>query len=170
MNLYFLRHAKAEERSPKWKPDSKRPLTKEGEKRMVEVARGMKKAGLTFDLILTSPFERALRTAQILVEVYKVRKLFQTANLASEADPHALIEEINDNFSTLKDIVVVGHEPFLSGLMSVLLTGDGALKIDFKKAGLAKLEIADLRFGKCAQLAFLLTPRHLARLARRRKK
>jgi len=170
MNLYVLRHGKAEERSSKWKPDSKRPLTKEGEKKMEEVARGMKRLGLTFDLILTSPYERALRTAQILVEVYKVRKLFQTKNLVSEADPRAIIDEINDNFSTLKEVVIVGHEPFLGGLISTLLTGDGALKINFKKAGLCKLGIGDLRFGKCAQLEWLMTPRQLARLGKKGKK
>jgi phosphohistidine phosphatase SixA len=38
--LFFLRHGKAEPRSLKWRPDSKRPLTKEGEKRTAEVARG----------------------------------------------------------------------------------------------------------------------------------
>jgi phosphohistidine phosphatase len=163
MNLYILRHAKAHPRGPKWRPDSKRPLTKEGAKKMAEVARGMKKLGISFDLILASPYERALRTAQIVVEVYKVRKLFPTNNLASNADPQAIIAELSDNFSTLKDVVIVGHEPFLSGLISLLLTGDGALKIDFKKGGLCKLSIEELRFGKCAQLDWLLTPRQLAR-------
>src|SRR5271168_3500570 len=101
MNLYFLRHGKAQERGPKWRPDSKRPLTKEGEKKTTEVARGMKRVGVSFDVILTSPFERALRTAQIVVEVYKVRKLYPTNNLAANADSHAIIAEISDNFSTL---------------------------------------------------------------------
>ncbi len=167
MNLCFLRHAKAQPRSPKWRPDSKRPLTKDGEEKMFDVARGMKKLGVTFDLILSSPYARALRTAQIVVEVYKVRKLFQTENLGSEADPHAVIEEINDNFSTLNDIMIVGHEPFLSGLISVLLSGDGALRIDFKKAGLCKLTVDDLRFGKCARLDWLLTPRQLSHIGKR---
>jgi phosphohistidine phosphatase len=163
MNLYFLRHAKAHPRGPKWRPDSKRPLTKEGEKKMVEAARGMKKLGISFDLILSSPYARALRTAQIVVEVYKVRKLFPSNNLASNADPNDIVSEIIDNFSTLKDVMIVGHEPFLSGLISVLLTGDGALKIDFKKGGLCKLSVEELRFGKCATLNWLLTPRQLAR-------
>ena len=167
MNLYFLRHAKALPRGAKWRPDSKRPLARDGEERMFDVARGMKKLDISFDLILSSPFARALRTAQVVVEVYKVRKLFQTNNLSSEADPHALIEEISDNFSTLGDIILVGHEPFMSGLMSVLLTGDGALKIDFKKAGLYKLSIDTLRFGKCATLDWLMTPRHLARIGKK---
>jgi phosphohistidine phosphatase len=66
MNLFFLRHGKAHPRSPQWRPDSKRPLTQEGENAMFDVARGIKALGLSFDVILTSPYVRALRTAEIL--------------------------------------------------------------------------------------------------------
>jgi ABC-type multidrug transport system ATPase subunit len=45
MNLFFLRHGKAHGRSPQWRPDSKRPLTREGENGMFEVARGIKALG-----------------------------------------------------------------------------------------------------------------------------
>ena len=70
MNLFFLRHGKAHPRGPNWQPDSRRPLTTEGEEQMFDVARGMRAFGLSFDLILASPFPRTLRTAEILAEVY----------------------------------------------------------------------------------------------------
>jgi phosphohistidine phosphatase SixA len=54
MNVYFLRHGKAHPRSPNWRPDSKRPLTREGERGVSNVARGLKALGESFDLILTS--------------------------------------------------------------------------------------------------------------------
>src|SRR5262245_36346525 len=73
MNLYLLRHAKACDRSKKWTPDSKRPLTPEGEEKMYDVARGIKKLDLSFDVILASPYARALRTAQIAAEVLKLK-------------------------------------------------------------------------------------------------
>jgi len=165
MNLYFLRHAKAYPRRKKFTPDSKRPLTPDGEKQMQEVAGGMKELGLEFDLILTSPYVRALRTAEIAAEVFKSKKLKITENLISEADPKKIINEINAKYFPIKNIALVGHEPFLSQLMSVLLTGGSDLKINFKKAGLGKLSMEDLRFGKCACLEWLLTPRQLARIA-----
>ncbi len=90
MNLFFLRHGKAEPRSPKWRPDSKRPLTREGEKAMADVARGIQVLELSFDLILTSPYARALRTAEILAENYGAKKLFETSNLVSDANPKTL--------------------------------------------------------------------------------
>jgi phosphohistidine phosphatase len=167
VNLFLLRHAKACPRGPKYKPDSKRPLTAAGEKIMRQVASGIQKLDLSFDMILTSPYARALRTAEILAESFDSKKLFVTNRLAADADPSSIIDEINDSFNLLQNIVLVGHEPFLSKLISTLLTGNSGLTLDFKKAALCKLTVEDLRFGKCATLAWLLPPRHLARLGKR---
>jgi phosphohistidine phosphatase len=165
MNLFFLRHGKAEPRGPKWRPDSKRPLTREGERRTAEVARGIQALGLSFDLILTSPYVRALRTAEILAEVYGAKKLFETSNLVVEADPKTIVDEINENFAAIEQIALVGHEPFMTRLISTLISGQGAaVAIDLKKAGLCKLSIQKLTLGKCARLNWLLTPRQLARV------
>jgi len=170
MNLFFLRHAKACPRGPKYRPDSKRPLTREGERTLREVARGIQRLDLAFDLILASPYLRALRTAEILAEAFDSKKLFVTDHLAADADPRQVVAEINENFATLENIVLVGHEPFLSGLISILLSGEPGMKIDFKKAALCKLSVEDLRFGDCASLCWLLTPRQLARLGKRGRK
>jgi phosphohistidine phosphatase len=164
MNLFFLRHGKARPRSPQWRPDSKRPLTREGENSMFEVARGIKALDVSFDVILTSPYARALRTAEILAEVYDAQKLFETARLAADAGANDIIDEINENFSAAGEIVLVGHEPFLSGLISTLLTGEDGMAIEFKKAGFCKLTMEKLVFGKCARLNWLLTPKQLATL------
>ncbi len=169
MNLYFLRHAKACPRGPKYRPDSKRPLTREGEKAMRQVAAGIQRLELAFDLILASPYARALRSAEILADAYDSKKLFMTRHLAADAEPSEVIAEILENFVTLENIALVGHEPFLSGLISILLSGKAGMKIDFKKAALCKLSVEDLRFGECATLCWLLTPRQLARLGKRGK-
>jgi phosphohistidine phosphatase len=134
MNLFLLRHGKAEPRSPKWRPDSKRPLTAEGEDSMFAVARGIKALDVSFDVILTSPYARALRTAEILAEVYESEKLFETARLAPEAGANGIIDEVNENFSAAGHIVLVGHEPFLSRLIAALLTGEGGMSLELKPA------------------------------------
>jgi len=59
---------------------------------------------------------------------------------------------------------LVGHEPAMSRLISTLLTGDGGMAMELKKAGFCKLTIQKLVFGKCACLNWLLTPRQLGRL------
>jgi phosphohistidine phosphatase len=167
MNLFFLRHGKAEPRSPKWRPDSKRPLTREGERGMLDVARGLKVLEDSFDVILTSPYARALHTAEILAETYDSQKLFETAHLAADAGAKEIIDEINENFSAAGNIVLVGHEPFLSRLISTLLTGKEGLALELKKAGLCKLSMEKLVFGQCARLHWLLTSKQLARLGKR---
>jgi phosphohistidine phosphatase len=167
MNLFFLRHAKACARSRKWRPDGTRPLTRDGEKKMFEAARGIQTLDVSFDLILTSPYIRAFRTAEILGEVFNAKKVFETRNLVAEAEPKAIIDEINKNFSALKQIVLVGHEPFMTRLISILLSGKDTLSIELRKGGLCKLSVKDLSFGPCASLDWLLTPRQLARLRRR---
>jgi phosphohistidine phosphatase len=166
MNLFFLRHGKAAARGPKWRPDSTRPLTREGEKKMFAIARGIQSLDVSFDLILTSPYLRAFRTAEILGEVFEPRKVFETKNLIAEAEPKAVIDEINENFSGLTQIVLVGHEPFLSRLISILLSGRDDLAIELRKGGFCKLSIKNLAFDKCATLDCLLTARQLARLGK----
>jgi phosphohistidine phosphatase len=170
MNLFFLRHARACARSPKWRPDGARPLTREGEKKMFNVAGGIKSLELSFDLILTSPHIRAYRTAEILGESFGPKKVFETKNLVSEAEPKPVIDEINENFSRLNEIVLVGHEPFMTRLISILLSGKEDLAIDLRKAGLCKLSIKTLHFGKCATLDWLMTPGQLAALGKTGKK
>jgi phosphohistidine phosphatase len=166
MNLFILRHGKAADRGPKWRPDSTRPLTREGEKKMFAAARGIHSLKLSFDLILTSPYLRAFRTAEILGEVFEPKKVFETKNLIPEAEPRAVIDEINENFSGLGQIVLVGHEPFLSRLISMLLSGRDDVSIELRKGGFCKLSIKTLVFDKCATLDWLLTAKQLARLAK----
>lgn len=162
MNLYILRHAKAGERNARFPDDSKRPLTADGEKEMFRVAKGMREMELSFGLILSSPFVRAKRTAEIVAEVFKSNKLRLSKNLASGADARDLIRELNDDYALFKNILLVGHEPDLSKLISRLCAGDEKFSLHFKKAGLCKLTVGELRLGHCATLEWLLTPKQLA--------
>ncbi len=57
--------------------------------------------------------------------------------------------------------MLVGHEPYLSTLISLLLSGDGGLQVEMKKGGLCKLSVESLKHGRCAKLEWLLTPRQM---------
>ena len=165
MNLYLLRHGKAAPQGSLG-PDDKRPLTLEGEQIVKRVAQGMAAMELEFDLILTSPLVRAAKTAEITARVLKTDKICTTPSLACDGNPRKLIEEINDNFGTLESVLIVGHEPYLAILMSVLISGDQGARFELKKSGLAKLHIENLRFAKCATLEWLLTPKQLQKLGK----
>jgi phosphohistidine phosphatase len=159
MEIYILRHGIAVERgTPGYKKDSERPLTKEGEEKMHQIAETMLAMGLKFDLILSSPYVRAADTAQIAASQLDEEVTF-TDFLIPGANPLELIREIND--ARVQRVLLVGHEPDLSGLISVLTSGGSDASIELKKGGLCKLTTEKLTFGQCATLNWLLTPKQL---------
>jgi phosphohistidine phosphatase len=159
MEIYILRHGIAVERgTPGYKKDSDRPLTSEGEDKMHEIAAALLAMNLKFDLILSSAYERATRTAQIVADELDEEVTF-TKFLEPEGNPLALIGQIND--AKPQRVLLVGHEPGLSRLTSVLISGATDATIELKKGGLCKLTAPKLSFGRCATLNWLLTPKQL---------
>jgi phosphohistidine phosphatase len=163
IELYVLRHAIAVPRgTPGFKRDSQRPLTAKGEKKMWRISAGMKQMGLGFDLILSSPYVRAMRTAEVVAKTFKATKLLKdSADLEADGDPALLIESLNGPFKPAKKIVIVGHEPYLSRLISMLVAGHARMSLTLKKGGLCKLTAGSLRYGRCATLEWLLTSRQM---------
>ncbi|MGH7942752.1 MAG: phosphohistidine phosphatase SixA [Limisphaerales bacterium] len=167
MNFFILRHGIAVERGSKgFKTDSERPLTAEGRKQLRKSAAGMKKMKLRFDLILSSPYERARKTAEIVAEELKLEKRLKLSDtLKSESDPKTMVAEIARLSPMPENVLVVGHEPYLSHLISLLVSGDGDLAMDFKKGGLCKLEVEKLDGAAKAKLVWLLTPKLMKEMA-----
>jgi phosphohistidine phosphatase len=159
MNIYVLRHGIAVERGTEgFEKDSERPLTGKGRRQLRKSAAAMKRMNLRFDLILSSPYTRARQTAEIVAEELKLKKRLKLSDaLRYENDPEAMIAEIAGLKSKPKNLLLVGHEPYLSHLISRLISGNGDMAIDFKKGGLCKLEKSEGTAS--AHLAWLLTPK-----------
>jgi phosphohistidine phosphatase len=166
MELFILRHAIADQRDPtKYPDDALRPLTEKGMKRMRRVAEGLLAAGLQFDVIYTSPYTRAKQTAEIVAEVFDMRNdVRETDTLAVDGDPEDLIEELKKTEKDAASVLLVGHEPYLSELISLLLVGDASLDLTMKKGGVCKLTVGMLKYGKCATLDWLIPPSLSTRL------
>ena len=166
MELYILRHAIAEERSSATRGgDSLRRLTVEGAGKMRRGARGMKAMGLSFDLILSSPYLRAKQTAEIVANVFGLeKKLALSATLTADGNPKDLVDELKRSHSKRKSILLVGHEPYLGRLISLLISGSASLPITLRKGGLCKLVVEGMRYGRCAEMEWLLTPRVMRQL------
>ena len=133
MQLYFLRHGEAD--WPGWtKPDDERPLTDFGKKEVRQVAKFLNRLKVRPDLIVTSPLPRALQTAEVAAEQLKT-KLRQDEAL----EPGFGISELRTVLKRhrSKVLMVVGHEPDFSSLISAL-TG-ASLKLS--KAGVALVDI-----------------------------
>ena len=166
MNFFLLRHAIAMERDAfDFASDSERPLTAKGKNQLSHVTAAMRMMKLRFDLILSSPLVRARQTAEIVAEDLKLkRRLLFEPELKPGGNPRKLIENLLRKKSTAEDFLLVGHEPELSDLISLLVTGGPGGGFALKKAGLVKLEITRLRPEKCAILAWQLTPALMKRL------
>ena len=167
MNLYILRHGIAvEPGTPDFENDSERPLIPKGERRLHSAAAAMKKLELSFDLILSSPFIRAKQTAEIVAGELKLKKRLEFFDGLAPGGFKALVQKLHELKPAPEHILLVGHEPYLSRLISLLMSGDAdAAAVKMKKGGLCKLEVGELRHGQCARLAWLLTPAQMELLA-----
>ncbi len=167
MNLYLLRHGIAVELGAAGvETDRERPLTPEGKRKIARIARAMQAMDLAFDLILFSPFVRARQTAEVVARVLRAKKyLTLSTHLTPEGDPRRLVVELRRRDPAPQDVLFVGHEPYLSGLVAMLVAGRGDLTVTLKKGGLCKLSADSLKFGRCASLEWLLTPKHMSLFA-----
>ena len=164
MNLYLLRHGIAVDPSvPDFAKDAERPLTPKGKRRLRQIAEAMGTLKISFDVILSSPYLRAKQTAEIVAKELKRRKKLKFSDeLTPNGNPKSLIQQLNDLRPRPKNILLVGHEPYLSKFIALLTAGNTSMEIDLKKGSLCKLETESPRYARCATLEFLLAPRHLA--------
>ena len=162
LDLFIVRHAIAYEHDPlRWPDDAERPLTMEGEVSFRKAVRGLAKLTDPPSVVLASPYVRAWRTAEILTEEagWPAPEPFKA--LEANRDAQGVLDELNDVQSD-PSIALVGHEPMLSELISMLV---GGANVELKKGAVARLNAHALTRGG-ATLRWLLPPKVL-RAARR---
>ena len=163
MNLYILRHGIAADRGQEYPDDDLRPLTGKGIKRMRREARGMRAIGVAPDLIISSPLVRAFQTAEIVQQgLNRSSEMVISNTLVPEAHPSQIIQEIAKCYSTNSSVMVVGHEPHMSSLVSYILTGKVSWLITLKKGALCNMDISASGRG---QILWALTPKQLRTMA-----
>jgi phosphohistidine phosphatase len=161
MKVYLLRHGLAGEHidgNPV--ADHKRALTSEGKAEVKSVAFGLKKIGVRPQLIVTSPLTRAKQTAQITAEVfgYAEEDIEITDRLSPGVDAHKLFKYLQD-FEKANEIILVGHEPDMAGLVSAMLWAGSDFEIAFKKAGICRIDLASMPPTSPGVLRWFLTPK-----------
>jgi phosphohistidine phosphatase len=156
MQIYLLRHGIAEDAKPGG-PDTERPLTGEGRDRLRRVLKRARTADLDPSLILSSPYRRAVETAEVAAEVLGYKgEIVRTRALVPEASPSDAWEEIR-NRKDERAILLASHEPLMSSMAAFLLDSP-ALRLEMKKAALVRIDCE--RFGPKAAgvLKWMLTP------------
>ena len=167
MDLYLLRHGLAGEADRHLYPDDRlRPLTSIGEEKLRLQTSAMKRLGMSFAAILYSPLLRTRQTAEVIArEMDRTSALRSEDQLAPAGDNRVLIEIVRTELLRSQSVLLVGHEPNLGELCSMLICGRMDAAIRFKKGGLAHLEVdRSVAVGRSAILRSLLTPAQLLRM------
>ena len=163
MQLFIVRHGLAIDREdPKCPPDPDRYLTEEGVKKTREVARGVAALGIAADLFLSSPYVRALQTAEIFAEVlqYPKQRIRRSDLLLPGAEGSSFFRELaRDKKSSA--VFCFGHAPHLDDLLATAVGSKHHLTA-LKKAGAALVELRRVS-PPSGQIVWVATPKLLRR-------
>lgn len=142
MLVYLIRHAQALDGAD----DAARPLSKRGRQQVRTLARLLRTRDVFQPAaIWHSPLVRSRETAELLARHAGLEiPPIEMVGLASEDDPRVMARRIN---RLHEDVALVGHEPHLSALASLLVTGAAKPAVFvLKKCAVLALERDDARW------------------------
>ena len=139
MNLYILRHGKAEPLGPAYPRDDERPLSPGGWRRTERSTKGMAAANVAVGAIISSPLLRARQTAEIVHLGLGVAADIEYSDALGTGDLMGILSAVRSHERS-KGVMLVGHEPTLSQLISILAFGAPGGALDLKPGGLCKLQ------------------------------
>lgn len=118
MHVFLIRHAHAEDAEP----DDRRPLSPKGRRQVREIGRWLKHAkALEVEEIWHSPLVRSRETAERLAGHLKLAApLREISGLRPGDDPVRLVRQLH---GLRRNVAIVGHDPHLGALASLLVSG-----------------------------------------------
>jgi phosphohistidine phosphatase len=164
--IYLIRHAVAHKRDQgRWPDDSRRPLTPEGEEEFEGAARGLARVVPEVEVLLSSPYERAWRTAEILAEQAGWPAPERLSALEPNVPPEKVVIALQ-TYQGKQSIALTGHRPCLHEFAVYLLTGAvGGADMKIKKGGVVCIEFDDTPRAGAGKLHWLFTPKVLRNIA-----
>ena len=153
MHLLVMRHGKAEDSHPQG--DAARRLIEIGHEQARRAARMLVHAQQVPDIVLTSPYERALRTAEEFCAAAEIAPPLIQDWLACGMHPQTALRELSA-FSEFRRVAIVGHEPDLSCLISHLIEAPYG-SVVMKKGAIAAIECSPPARG--GVLLYLVPPK-----------
>jgi len=168
MHLYIVRHGIAIDREdPKCPSDPERFLTPDGLKKTREVARGFASLADAPKVFFSSPYVRAMQTAEIFAEVLKhsKTKIEKSEHLLPGAEPGGFFRELSRESARRKSAesaICFGHAPQLDELIAFALGSKRDLTA-LKKAGAACVELTRV-YPPTGTLIWVMPPKTLRKL------
>lgn len=157
--IYLIRHGVAEERGDAWPDDTKRPLTSDGLSRMRKAARGLKRLGVSLDVILTSPLVRTRQTAESVATAFEARPpIVAVESLAPGGSYQSVIADLEKQ-SRRTRIALIGHEPGIGEFAARLAGSRHAF--EFRKGAVCRIDVEDLPPTGPGTLRWFLTTKIL---------
>ena len=159
MDLYIVRHGIAIDREdPKSPTEPERFLTEEGIEKTKQVAKAIAALGLHADLMVSSPYVRAMQTAAIFAKAldYPEQKIRQSESLLPGAEPNLIMRELVRE-KNASSVFCFGHAPHVDRLLAAAV-GSQRQIATMKKAGVAYIELKRVSPPN-GQLVWLATPK-----------
>lgn len=155
MRLYLLRHGIAETNARSGR-DADRVLTEEGREKVRGVVKRARAGGMWPAVILSSPFARALETAQIAAKALgHDDEVITSSAFIPDASPEEAWAEIRTHKAE-PEVLIASHQPLCGALMAFLLDSP-ALSVDFRKAALVCIDLDGVGTRPRGVLQWMLT-------------
>jgi phosphohistidine phosphatase len=169
MQLLVIRHAIAEDRdefASSGRDDSERPLTAAGRDKMRRAVDGLRRVVPRIDLLASSPYARAMQTAEVVAQGYGIDDIKRVDALVPDDAPLQRFLLWLERKSTVDVVAIVGHEPQLGELVTWLMSGLKESRVEMKKGGAALLEFEGQPGPGIGVLQWLMTSGQLRDLER----
>lgn len=170
MKIIFIRHAIAEDRATfakTSKNDALRPLSDKGINRIEQSRQGLKRVEPVADYIFSSTLVRAIQTADLIAELYPEARREAIVQLNPGSDP-ARLNNLLAGLPPESTVLLIGHEPDLSELISWYTNGSHFNFLQLKRGAACLLEFKETPKPASAEMIWLLPPRQLRSLGQKK--
>jgi phosphohistidine phosphatase len=152
MEIYLMQHGPA---LPK-DQDPEEGLGPEGEARIHASGKALKKMGVAFDAILSSPKKRSKQTAAIVAEALGKKVKAMTP-------PEETVLALSE-LSWAERVLIAGHLPSVAEVASFLLTEGSKAAVQFEMGGCCRIDVEELP-THAGRLRWYLIPDQLKLIA-----
>ncbi len=152
MLVYLFRHGRAQEQAAS---DAQRELTEEGRAQVDSIISQLQQQQPAIDQVLCSPYIRARQTADTLAESLGGVPVSEFSGLLPQTSAPDLLRQLAELSGTAT--ALVGHNPLLSQLLSLMVDGQIDSGRSLGTANFAAIE-CEVPAAGCGELMYLLQP------------
>jgi len=140
-------------------------LNPEGEARIHASGQALKKMGIAFDTILSSPKKRSKQTAVIVAEEvgFPFERIVETKRVKAMTPPEETLQTLSE-LSGAERVLIAGHLPSVAEVASFLLTEGSKAAVQFEMGGCCRIDVEELPTHS-GRLRWYLTPDQLKLIA-----